>query len=359
MHATYDGMEIRFVGKEKKDFLRVVKQRVDEYFRSRNLSRNATWGMKVKAVALLSLMSATYLLILSEPFSFGWMLLLWGFLGILQGFVGINISHDALHGSFSANPKINRWLGYTYDFVGLSSFMWKQTHNEGHHTFTNIAGHDPDIDKPVLLRLSPHDEWHWFHRFQNLYIWFLYALVGVNWILYSDYMCYFRYREQMSREDKIAFFTFKIINILVFIVTPLIVMTAPWWQILMGYLALQFVGGFTVSLIFQLAHLVEDVSFPLPNEQLVIPEYWGVHEMMTTSNFASNNRFLNVVLGGLNFQVEHHLFPHVSHSHYRDISPIVKATASEYSLPYHECPTFREAVASHYRHLTKMGRKSI
>lgn len=350
-------MEIRFVGKDKKDFLRVVKQRVDDYFRSNNLSRNATWEMKIKAVILIALMFSTYFTILSEPFGLAGMLALWGGLGILQGLIGINISHDALHGSFSANPNVNRWLGYTYDFVGLSSFMWKQTHNGGHHTFTNIAGHDPDIDKPYLLRLSPHDEWHWFHRFQNIYIWFLYALVGVNWILYSDYVCYFKYQDEMSLQDKIAFFFFKIVNILVFIVTPLLVMHAPWWQILLGYCSLQFVGGFTVALIFQLAHLVEDVSFPIPDENATIPEHWGVHEMMTTSNFASENLFLNVILGGLNFQVEHHLFPHVSHSHYRDIASIVRNTAHEYALPYHECKTFSEALQSHFRHLTRMGIK--
>ena len=313
--------------------------------------------MKVKAVVLLALFISTYLLILSEPFAFGGMLLLWGFQGILEGMVGINISHDALHGSFSANPKVNRWLGYTYDFIGLSSFVWKQTHNEGHHTFTNIAGHDPDIDKPYLLRLSPHDEWHWFHRYQNIYIWFLYALVGVNWILYADYVCFFRYKDRMTSQDKKTFIFFKIVNLLLFIVTPLLVMHAPWWQILLGYFTMQFVGGFTVALIFQLAHLVEGVSFPVPDDKSEIPAHWGVHEMMTTSNFAAENRFLNVVLGGLNFQVEHHLFPTISHSHYYNIAPIVRETAREYSIPYNKYPTFTSAVASHYRHLTAMGRR--
>lgn len=349
-------MQIRFIGKDKKDFLRVVKERVEEYFRSKNLSKNATWGMKLKALTLVTLMVFTYAVILNEPFHFGGMLLLWGFLGILQGFIGINISHDALHGSFSANPNVNRWLGYTYDVIGLSSYMWKQTHNVGHHTFTNIAGHDPDIDKPYLLRLSPHDEWHWFHRFQNLYIWFLYAFVGINWIFYADYVCYLKHRNEMSFRDQFAFFFFKAVNILLFIVTPLLVMQAPWWQILAGYCALQFVGGFTVALIFQLAHLVEDVSFPIPDEDLSIPEHWGVHEMMTTSNFASGNRLLNILLGGLNFQVEHHLFPNVSHSHYYKIAPIIRETAAEYSLPYHECLTFRQAIVSHVKHLTKMGK---
>lgn len=352
-------MEIRFVGKEKKEFLKVVKQRVDAFFRSRQISRNATWGMKLKAVILIVLMFATYGLILFEPFPFLVMLPLWGFLGILHGFIGINISHDALHGAFSANPKINQWVGYSYDLVGLSSFVWKQTHNVEHHTYTNIAGHDPDINKPYLLRLSPHDEWHWFHRFQNLYIWLLYGLVGVNWIHYSDYVLVLRYKDKMTAQDKIAFLGFKILHLLLFVVTPFLVMAAPWWQILIGYMTLQFVGGITVALIFQLAHLVEGVDFPLPDETLLIPEYWGVHEMMTTSNFARENRFLNVILGGLNFQVEHHLFPNVSHSHYYLISPIVKSTAQEFAIPYHEYSSFTEAVKSHYRHLMKMGKKYI
>ncbi len=149
-----------------------------------------------------------------------------GFLGVLHGFIGINISHDALHGSFSADPETNRLLGYTYDFVGLSSCIWKQTHNIGHHTYTNIAGHDPDIDKPDLLRLSPHDPWHWFHRFQKYYIWFLYALVGINWVLYSDYVLFFKYRSEISKREQILFFLFKALYTLIFMIIPFFVMEA-------------------------------------------------------------------------------------------------------------------------------------
>ena len=359
MPATYDGMEIRFVGKEKKEFLKVVKQRVDAYFRAAGISRNATWGTKVKAVTLIVLMFTIYGLILSDPFPFWGMLPLWAFLGVFHGFIGINISHDALHGSFSSNQTVNQWVGYTYDLVGLSSFVWKQTHNVEHHTYTNIAGHDPDIDKPYLLRLSPHDEWHSFHRFQKWYIWLLYGFVGVNWIHYTDYVLFFRYKDKMATRDKIAFFGFKLLYNILFVLMPFLVMQAPWWQILAGYFVLQFVGGLTVALIFQLAHLVEGVKFPLPDEQLLIPEYWGVHEMMTTSNFGRKNPFLNILLGGLNFQVEHHLFPNVSHGHYYSISPIVKATAEEFSIPYNEYDSFIAAVKSHYRHLAKMGRKHV
>jgi len=346
---------IKFSSNQGDRFLAVVRQRVDDYFKQQGISRYATWSTHVKVMWHFALAIALYTCIVGQLFS-AWILLPMAMLlGVVSGFIGVNLCHDCLHGSYSASPRLNQIFGYAYDVVGLSSLVWKATHNGGHHTYTNIAGLDPDIDKPFLLRLTPSDQHYWFHRWQYLYIWILYALVGINWIFYSDYSIVMSDLKKVSKRDLIIFFTFKAVNFIIFLAIPLYVMTLPWWQIMIGYLGYQVAGGFAVALVFQLAHMVENVEFPEPKDG-VIDQPWGEHEMRTTANFGTNSKLLTYFLGGLNFQVEHHLMPYVSHVHYPAISPIVKETAQEFGLPYCESPSMMAAIASHCRLLYELGK---
>ena len=356
-HTDTSSKKIKFVSPKRDLFLATVRERVDQYFKEKNISRHATTGTLIKVGIHFILGIALYFSIILQLFSAPILLVLSGFLGIVSGFIGVNLCHDCMHGSFSSNVKVNRALSYIYDFVGLSSFVWKITHNGGHHTYTNIHGHDPDIDKPFILKLSPGSQWYPFHRFQHFYIWLLYSLVGINWVFFADYLWVAKEWKKISWTEFALFLTFKIINFIIFLGIPLYVMTLPTWQILLGYLSYQVFGGFAVALVFQLAHLVENVDFPVPDDDGVLNNQWGAHEMHTTSNFGTNNSALNVLVGGLNFQIEHHLMPYVSHSHYKDISPIVRQTAKEFNLPYHECPTLLEAVKSHYRVIRRLGER--
>lgn len=347
--------KIKFLNQHGEDFLTAVRRKVDLYFKQTGKSRSATWEHHVKVVLMFVGWIALYTTILDQTFSPPILLVLAMVLGMLTGILGINISHDAAHGSYSSYPKLNKVLGYTYDLIGLSSYIWRITHNGGHHTFTNIAGHDPDIDKPFLLRLTPQSPRLWFHSYQNWYIWLLYSFVSINWIYISDYVYFFKEIRRAPLHEAVLFFFFKAVNALVFVVIPLVYMTLPWWQIVIGYVALQMVGGFTVALIFQLAHIVENVGFPEPDHEGLVHSQWGVHEVLTTSNFGTHNTFLTYALGGLNFQVEHHLFPHIAHSHYKEISPLVRETAYEFNLPYNENKSMSAAIASHCRLLKKLG----
>jgi len=348
--------KVKFTGGRGEQFLTIVRQRVDLYFNQRGIQRYASWSTHIKVALHFALALILYFSIIWQLFS-PWILLPMAMLlGMTSGFIGVNLCHDCLHGSYSANPRVNQILGYAYDLVGLSSLVWKMTHNAGHHTYTNIPGLDPDIDKPFLLRLTPKDTHYWFHRWQFLYIWLLYSLVGINWIYYSDYAIIIREKHKISRRDLLIFFIFKALNFLIFLVVPMFVMTLPWWQILIGYLGYQFAGGFAVALVFQLAHMVENLEFPSPTEEGLIDRPWGEHEMFTTANFGTKNRLLTYFLGGLNFQIEHHLMPYVSHRHYPAIAPIVKQTAAEFNLPYCESPSMTAAIASHWRLLRDLGR---
>lgn len=355
-----DKPKVKFLGRQKDDFHSVLKSRIENYFDQNKISRFADWRMYLKTVFWLSAYIIIYYSIVAQIFPTPVLLVLCMIFGIVQGYIGVNVSHDALHGSYSANPKINRWMGFTFDLCGLSSYVWKMTHNYRHHIFTNIHGLDHDIDKSILLRLSPKDPWYSFHRLQHIYIMFLYGLVGFNWVFYSDYNYFYNeYKKgQVPREEILPFFFFKALNLLLLIVIPLLVMDITWTEFLVGFLAMQMVGGFTVAIVFQLAHLVEQVQFPEPNSDGMINKSWAEHEMETSANFGTDYFWVNWVTGGLNFQIEHHLFPYICHVHYKSISPIVKEAAQEFGLPYVENKTVWKAVRSHVAHLKWLGKKA-
>lgn len=353
-------MKIIFKDQGATDFLSTVRKRVNQYFSENKLSKHANGLVHAKSVILLLLYIILYAGIMSDQLSAWLFVLFFMAFGIIKGLVGFNIVHDALHGAYSASPLINKILGTLFDLNGTSSYIWKVSHNGIHHTYTNIPGHDSDIDKAILLRLSPKDKIYPFHRFQNWYASFLYSLVSINWIYFSDYQWFFRELRKgtIPTSEVVIFFSFKALNFLLYLALPLALLHYPIWVILLGYLGMQVAGGFTISIIFQLAHVVENVHFPEADEKGIVFNNWGVHEMYTTSNFATQNKMLTFILGGLNCQIEHHLFPNICHVHYPQISLIVRKTAREFNLPYFENPTLLLALKSHYRKLKELGWKT-
>ncbi|MEC7839497.1 MAG: acyl-CoA desaturase [Chlamydiota bacterium] len=349
--------KIKFAKYCPDDFYPVLKRRVEHYFKTNNIPYQGNSQLFIKAILLTIAYAIIYLAIISDHFQLLGLISLFGLMGIVKGLIGFNLIHDALHGSFCSKRKINNLIGYWFDLNGTSSYIWKISHNQNHHIYTNIPGHDDDIDKAILLRLNPSDKIYWFHKFQHIYAPILYSLIGFNWVFYSDYACFFREskKSKIKFKDVTLFLTLKLANLLMFLVLPLIFLSVPWWYIALGYTSMQICGGFTIAIIFQLAHIVDNVKYFEPDDSGKINNNWAVHEMLTTSNFAINNRFLTAMIGGLNFQIEHHLFTHISHIHYPEVSKIVKATAQEFGIPYNEQPTFLSAISSHFRTLKKLA----
>jgi linoleoyl-CoA desaturase len=352
-------MKIKFQDPHFADYFQVLKQRVDHYFDENKISKNANLFIHIKSFFFLSSQVGLYLAMMSDQFSAPAYIMLYALFGVMTGLMNFNIVHDALHGAYSSNSTVNRYLGYLYDLNGTSSYVWKITHNMIHHTYTNIPGYDGDIDKAIILRLNPKDKLLPFHYYQNLYAFFLYCLVSVNWVLYGDYTFFLSEikKGKIKLKEGLLFFGFKALNLFLLIILPIIYLHYPFWVILLGYLCGQMAAGFSISLIFQLAHVVENVNYVEPDKSGIIHTNWAAHEMMTTSNFSTRNFFLTHLLGGLNFQVEHHLLPHICHVHYPFIQKIVKDTAREFNLPYHENPTFYHAIKSHYRIIKCLGRE--
>jgi len=283
-------------------------------------------------------------------------------LGFVTASIGFNIMHDGGHGSFSKKPWVNNVAAFSLNILGGSHFMWNMKHNVIHHAYTNIDGVDDDINIQPWMRMSSTQPKYALHRYQHLYFWFLYSLLYILWVFVLDYTKYFRRKignmsiKKMSLADHLVFWGFKALYVFLFVVLPIYTVGLVEW--LVGFLVFSVVTGFVISIIFQLAHTVEHTHFPMPNATTgKLEDEWAVHQLKTTANFAPQNKLISWFVGGLNYQIEHHLFPKISHIHYPEIRRIIKQTCQEYDVPYIEYKKMRSAVASHVLFLKQMGRK--
>ena len=342
-------------------FLREVRAEVDAYFTGRGLSTKANRTMVLKTITIFALTFVPYGLILTGWFSGPVMLLLAAVSGLGIAGIGFSVAHDALHGAYSENPRVNWLLGFSMDLIGGSGYLWKITHNIIHHTYTNIHGTDEDLAVSPLLRLSPHAERYWFHRYQHIYALGLYSLTTIFWVFMKDFKYLLKrdlgpYADRRhSAQDVLTLLGWKVVYYSWSLVIPFLVIDRPWWQILLGIVVAHLVAGFALGIVFQLAHVIEETAHPEPDNVGAMPDSWGVHEMETTANFGPRNRLLRWYVGGLNYQIEHHLFPRVCSIHYPAISPIVQRLAAEHGLPYHSHATFLGAIGSHLRTLRRLG----
>jgi linoleoyl-CoA desaturase len=271
--------------------------------------------------------------------------------------------HDANHGAYSSSHKVNYWLGHTLNLLGGSVFNWKLQHNLLHHTYTNIVHQDDDIDDKLVLRFSPHTEVKWYHKFQFIYAFFFYGILTLYWALLKDFIQFNLYTKEgvnkntpeQNRSVYMKIVLSKIVYFLIFLVIPIAVFKVPALLWILGFLFMHFVSGIILTVIFQLAHTVEGTTHPLPNHDNVIENNWAIHQLNTTVNFSRKNKFLSWYLGGLNYQVEHHLFPTICHVHYPAVSEIVKSTCEEFNVPYLENESFGKALKSHINALKKFG----
>ncbi|MFB9864643.1 fatty acid desaturase family protein [Rufibacter immobilis] len=356
--------KLKFINTNQSAFFGTARKNVDAYFQEHGLSKHANTFMWIKTAFFLAGFFSLYFLILSGWFGMGVMVGLTLALGAFAAFIGFNICHDAIHGSFSKSSRVNKGLSYLFYLIGANPYLWGISHNVVHHTYTNIPGHDEDIEvAPGLIRLDESEKVNKVQRFQHVYAFWLYGLASLSWALRKDYVKFFQkqigqHRNQHPKREYFNLFFYKFVHYFVFIGVPLLVLDLAWWQAALGFLIMHLAEGAVMGLVFQLAHVVEGTDFPVPNEQGNVEEAWANHQMRTTANFAPQSVVASFLLGGLNRQIEHHLFPKVCHVHYPAISRIVKQTAEEFHLPYLEIKSFRAALASHYRMLRKLGKEA-
>lgn len=353
--------KVKFL-KNDNQFFTTLKKRVDQYFEDQNISRHANFTMIFKTISLLITYIAALLILITFKPDFSIAIFIWVLLGLSKAGIGMSIMHDAIHGAYSANKTVNKVLGWTLHLAGGAVQNWKLQHNILHHTYTNITHMDDDIDAKIVLRLSPHILFKKFHKLQYIYVLFIYCLTTLYWVLLKDFVQFIKYTRNGVNPNKPAQNKILFIKILVikscylfcFVALP-IGAGIPVVQVVLGFLLMHAVSGFILTLVFQLAHAVEGTTHPMPNEAGIIENNWAIHQMNTTVNFSRKNKLLSWFVGGLNFQVEHHLFPRVCHVHYPKISDIVKATAEEFGIPYLENHTVASALSAHFKLLKNFG----
>ncbi|MCC7232525.1 MAG: acyl-CoA desaturase [Bacteroidia bacterium] len=351
---------IRFSGNQSA-FYTELKARVNQYFESRNSTHHGDQRSLLKSSILLGLFFGSYILLTFRHLPDLPAIALCAVLGFITSAIGFNIMHDGAHGSLSRNKWINKLAALTLNMFGGSSALWNIKHNIIHHSFTNVDGHDDDILNEPLFRMTRFQRRRRIHRLQYLYWPLAYGLMYIGWIMFLDFSKYFRGRIaerkniRFSFSQHLGFWLTKVFYIAFYVLLPLRFYSWEAW--LLGFSIFAFSTGLTISIVFQLAHTVEETECVKADEKTdILPTDWATHQVRTTANFATGSRIITWFTGGLNFQVEHHLFPRVSHVHYPAISHIVRETCSKYGLPYYEAPTLSNAIASHVRFLYQLGR---
>ncbi len=342
-------------------FRKALYGRVDAYLRTNNLPARDVPAMYVKTAITLAWWLGAYLLLLMGGFPPLVNLALCIFFAFAIACVGFNVMHDANHRGYSDSPRVNKLMSLTAEMIGMSGFRWRTKHNVWHHTYTNIAGYDDDVETYGLMRLTPRLPWKPFYRLQPWYCWVIYSFIGFDFILRDFMMALVGKSDanhvypRLNTEDKLTFWLGKVFHFTVMLAIPMLVY--PWWQVVIGYVVTMLAVGLILAVVFQLAHICPEAEFPVPvGNPEHIEDEWAIHQVETTVDFAPRNKVLNWYIGGLNYQVEHHLLPHICHVNYPRLAPIVKATCEEFGVKYNCYPTWRSAFKGHWRELRILAR---
>lgn len=341
-------------------FWQQLRARVDGHFRDAGLSERDAPAMYLKSAMVLFAWLGLYALLVFAPLSVWVGVPLAAALGLASAAIGFNIAHDGGHKAYSRRKWINRICAATLDLAGGSSVQWRWKHGVLHHQYVNLAGYDTDIDVGILGRLSPYQKHRFFHRWQHLYMWPLYGLLALKWHLVDDFLDVARgwfgrsSAPRLKARDVAGLLLGKAVFFTVVFVVPSLF--HPVWVVVSFYVLANLVQGFALSVVFQLAHAVEGSTFPPVPADRRMDASWAAHQVRTTSDFCRGSRLLTWLLGGLNFQIEHHLFPQICHVHYPALSRIVETTCREHGLDYREHPTFLAGVGAHFRWLKRMSK---
>lgn len=346
--------------KSPDEFRRALRQRVDAYFADTGRRRRDCPSMYLKTSIILCAMGGLYAVLVFAPTAWWLAIPLAILLGLTLAVAAFNIQHDGGHGAYSDHRWVNKAASMTLDLLGGSSYVWARKHNAIHHSYTNLAGHDDDINLGWLGRLSPHQRRFRFHRLQQYYLWVLYGFLPIKWHLVDDFRDFITgkiagHRFPRPRGWDLAIFLGgKTVFFSLAFLLPMLL--HPWWCVLAIYGIASWVQGITLSVVFQMAHCVEDTAFPQPDSETGrVDSSWAVHQVETTADFAQRSRLVAWLVGGLNYQIEHHLFPQICHVHYPALAKLVEETCHEFGLKYKAFRSFLSGLASHYRWLRQMG----
>lgn len=348
--------KIRFP-KETDDFLSTLNKKVETYFIDKKKNK---FGNKIiikrYLIIKISIIIFYMLMIISNNTIIS--IFLFSFLGPLFIILLLNVSHDAVHGVAHSNKKINSYLRYQMDLFGANSFIWKRRHKTGHHSFPNILNKDPDLKQSSLVKIFPNAKKVFLHKYQHIYVPFLYSFYTLNWVIIRDFKYFFTKNTtiQIPKIEFLKLLFFKLMYLFIFYIIPLNYSSLTFNQVLIANVLMHISASYFLTMALIPSHVSENSIFPLPNKNGLMPYSWSHHQVITTSDFATKSKITTWLLGGFNHHISHHLFPSISHIHYVEITPIVKKTIIEFRLPYMHTKSLLAAYKSHYNLLKKNGK---
>ncbi|WP_338219169.1 fatty acid desaturase family protein [Algoriphagus sp. oki45] len=344
-----------------------MRNRVNTYFKTAQKTKYANREMVFKTIVMMLVYFVPLILVIASAVDQTWQLFVCFVIsGLGMAGIGMGVMHDAIHGSYSKNPLINKLLGYTLNLVGANATVWRIQHNVLHHSYTNIHEGDDDINAPFFLRFSPNAEQNGLHAYQHWYAWFFYGLSTLSWVVSKDFIRLKRYYSLGLLKSKknyhlsiLKVAAWKVVYLCLALGLPILISPFGPGEIFLAFLLQHFVTGLSITLVFQTAHVMPDMAFPQADEHGMVEGERMLHQLATTSNYSEKSRIFSWMIGGLNYQVEHHLFPDICHVHYREIAPIVKATAAEFNIPYYSKKTFFDALKAHFQMLYFLGNAKL
>jgi linoleoyl-CoA desaturase len=344
-------------------FFVTLRQRINEYFKQTGLNKQDDPQMYRKTIIQLSMWAGFYACMVSNYFH-GWLLFMFQIAFHFTMFLmSVGIAHDGAHSAYSKRPWLNKAMYRVFDLIGINSHMWEYNHNLSHHFVPNIPIYDSAIDSFGLFRFHPRAKYYRFHRFQHLYIFFIYSLSTLFKIFYLDFFSITRKRignvqvTKHSISDILYLIFTKLFVIFYTLVIPIIVIDEPAWHIIGGFLAGNLVMGITLGIVFQVTHLSDNTVYAEPDESGMIYNSFPRHVISVTSDFAPDNKIITWISGGLNLHVAHHLFPKISQVHLPAVTKILQQTCKEFAVPYKVYPSVFAALKSHLLLLKKLGEK--
>lgn len=265
-------------------------------------------------------------------------------MGLMVVVIFLNVVHDAVHGTIFNNKRLNNIFVYTFDLVGANSFIWKLRHIRFHHNYPNVNGWDTDIQESPMFRIFPNAEMSRLHKYQHIYMPFVYPLFLFNWLIVRDFRDFFsksktvRKLVQIPQKEYIKLFLFKGFFFLYTIVLPKMLLNITWGQAFGGFVLLVLSASLFSLIVLLPPHANTASEFPRPDQHNELPENWFMHMLVTTNDVEENNWVVRNVLGNFNYHVVHHLFPNVSNVYYPEITRQLERYAAEYNLPYRRFP---------------------
>lgn len=319
--------------------------------------------LHAKAVIIAVVATCSYVGLVIAPVGFMFRLGIAAGLVLAVVTVATSVMHDANHAAFVRSPRLNRVFGYTSDLLGTSSWMWRFKHNQLHHGNTNVVGVDSDIDQAPFARLAPEQRWRPWHRYQHIYLWFLYGFMALKSLLFADVLNLTRNRighQALARRpgwrDVAGVVAGKALHVTWAFAVPLVF--HPWWGVVAFYLACSWLVGFLLAVIFQMAHCVEEAELTSPDAARRGDDFLA-HQLRTTVNIRCRlpvvRHLVHWVMGGLDHQIEHHMAPRLPHTVYPLVAARLEAECRRRGITYRFHASVVSALRSHVRHLRAMG----